>query len=67
MEGAALRASVFFLILFLMVSITPASSLSHSLSVVRRSSHASCIFSSSNVIMAFRKLTKLAPKLIKGL
>lgn len=66
-EGTDFRASAFFLILFLMVSITPASSLSHSFSVIRKSSHANCIFSSSNVIMAFRKLTKLAPKLIKGL
>lgn len=42
-----------FLILLRMVSMTPALSLSHSFSVVRRSSQAICIFSSSNVIMAF--------------
>ncbi len=42
-----------FLILFLIVSMTPALSLSHSFSVVLRSSQAICIFSSSNVIMAF--------------
>lgn len=48
----------FFLILFLIVSITPASSLSQSFSVAFKSSHASCIFSSSNVIMAFYQNTK---------
>ena len=42
-----------FLILLRRVSMTPALSLSHSLSVVRRSSQAICIFSSSKVIMAF--------------
>lgn len=36
-----------------MVSMTPAFSLSHSRSVALRSSKAICIFSSSNVIMAF--------------
>lgn len=46
-------ALTLFLILFLIVSMTPALSLSHSFSVVLRSSQAVCIFSSSNVIMAF--------------
>lgn len=42
-----------FLILFLIVSKTPALSASHSFSVVFKSSQAICIFSSSNVIIAF--------------
>lgn len=42
-----------FLILFLIVSKTPALSASHSFSVVFKSSQAICIFSSSNVIKAF--------------
>ena len=38
--------------------MTPALSLSHSFSVVLRSSQAVCIFSSSNVIMAFCNATR---------
>lgn len=52
-QGRLLSLLTLFLILFLMVSRTPALSLSHSFSVVLRSSQAICIFSSSNVIIAF--------------